>query len=259
MCLYYLSNMNTRQVQELQQKCKLAFIPIGPTEVHSYYLPTRTDVELAMEVSERTAKKLEKKGITALIAPPINYCVADATHVFPGNTTTRPETVSALIEDVCVSLSKWGFNNVLVISGHGEPKNTTAILDGIKGAMERDSNLNAKFSEWTTKGMSRAEPLMKSEHPKLEIHAGEHEVGLIMLRHPELVDREVLSTMEPNWADSSFWEKVSSPDSTYTFPELGAPDAYFGNPRVATAETADKVFDVVSDYVTEEVMTMLEQ
>lgn len=258
MSLNFLSDMNTKQVQELQKKTKFVFLPIGPTEVHSYYLPTRTDVELAMEVSERTAKKLQERGIETLIAPPISYCVANSTNVFPGNTTIRPETVSALIADICVSLAKWDFHNILVVSGHGEPLNSYAIEEGIKQAKARDNNINAKLSEWTTKGMSRAEPLMKSEHPELEIHAGEHEVGLMMFRCPDLVDREALSKMEPNWADESFWEKVSDINNTYTFVDLGAPDAYFGNPRLATAETGDKVFNVVSDYVVEEAIALME-
>lgn len=254
MGLYYLSKMNTKQVQVLQKDCDLAFVPIGPTEVHSYYLPTMTDVVLAEEVCKRAAERLEKRGIKTLIAPPIEYCVADGLNTFPGNTTLRMSTVSALIEDVCISLSKWGFKNVVIIVGHGEPRNTEAILEGLKSAMNKDNTLNARFSEWTSKGMKNAEYLFKSEHPELEIHAGEHEVGMMLLRHPELVDREALNATEPLWATPDFWEKVSSHDPVYTFPELGAPDGYLGNPRVGTAETADKVFDVVADYVCEEVL-----
>lgn len=252
--MFFLSDMNTKQVQELQKKCDLAFIPIGPTEVHSYYLPTKTDVVLAEEVSRRAAEKLEERGIPVLIAPAIPYCVADGLNVFPGNTTVRSETVSALISDVCLSLSKWGFRRIWIISGHGEPRNTEALIAGIQDAMKRDGNLDARFSEWTSKGMARAEHLMKSEHPELEIHAGEHEVAMIMLRYPELVDREVLSTVEPRWADASFWEKVGCHEHIYTFPELNAPDGYLGNPRVAEPETAEKVFDVVADFVVEEVL-----
>lgn len=257
MQLNYLSDMNTRQVQELQKKTKFVFLPIGPTEVHSYYLPTRTDVVLAEEVSERTAKKLLDRGIETLIAPSIPYCVANGLNVFPGNTTIRPQTVSDLIADVCISLARWDFCNILVVSGHSEPLNVDAIEAGIRQAMERDSHINIRLSEWTSKGMARAEPLMKSEHPELEIHAGEHEVGLMMLRCPDLVDREALGKMEPNWADSSFWEKITDYSRNYTFPELGAPDGYFGNPRLATEETGDKVFDVVADYVVTEAMTLM--
>lgn len=257
MSLNYLSDMNTKQVQKLQKTCNFVFLPIGPTEVHSYYLPTRTDVELAMEVSERAAKKLQEKGIDTLIAPPICYSVADGMNTWPGNTTIRPETVTALIEDVCVSLAKWGFKNILVISGHGEPRHIEAVEAGVQNAMKRDSNIQAKTSDWTARDRELAGHVMKSEHPELEIHAGEHEVGIMMIRCPELVDMEALSKMEPNWADSSFWEKVCSHEHIYTMAELGATDGYFGNPRLATADTGDKFFEIISDHVVEEATAML--
>ena len=258
MHLNYLSDMNTKQVQELQKKTEFVFLPIGPTEVHSYYLPTRTDVELAMDVSERTARKLQERGIETLIAPAINYSVADTANVFPGNTTIRPETLTNLVADVCVSLAKWDFRDILVVSGHGEPLNTAAIYAGIQQAKERNTRINAALSEWTSKGMERARPFMHGG-PDTEIHAGEHEVGLMMFRCPDLVDREALSKMEPNFADDSFWEKVSDLTKTYSFIDLGAPDGYFGNPRLATPETGNKVFDVVADYVVEEALALMEQ
>lgn len=258
MSVKYLSEMNTKQVEEFRKTCNLVFLPIGPTEVHSYYLPTCTDVVLATEVSKRTAHRLDKRGISTLIAPEIRYSVADGLNVFPGNTTLRMDTMSALIEDVCVSLSKWGFTNVLVISGHSEPRNCEAIQEGLNRAMQRDPKMNARLSDWTITGMARAEHLMKSEHPELEIHAGEHEVGLIMHLHPELVDMEALSKMEPNWADETFWEKVNCHDPVYNFKQLGGPDGYFGNPRLATPEVGDKVFDVVADYVVEETIAFME-
>jgi len=259
MGLYFLSDMNTKQVEQLQKKTKLAFIPIGPTEVHSYYLPTCTDVVLAKEVSERTAAKLQEQGVDVLIAPPIEYCVANGLNVFPGNTTIRPSTVADLIADICVSLAKWDFTDILVISGHGEPLNSAAIEKGLEQAKERDSRINARLSDWTSQAMDLAGHLMKSEHPELEIHAGEHEVGLMMLRKPELVDREVLSKMEPNWADPSFWEKVSDFEKNYSFKDLGAPDGYFGNPRLATPETGDKVFEVVAGYVSGEALDLIKK
>ena len=41
------------------------------------------------------------------------------------------------------------------------------------------------------------------------------------------------------------------------FIECGAPDAYFGDPAAATAENADKQYDVFSDYVVDEVRALL--
>lgn len=43
MALNYLYKMTSTKIKELQPKCNLAFIPLGPTEVHGPHLPLMTD------------------------------------------------------------------------------------------------------------------------------------------------------------------------------------------------------------------------
>ena len=112
---HYLFRMNTREVQALAPKTNIALLPIGPTEVHSLHLPLGRDVESALEVCERTSAKLQAMGLDCLIASPINYALADVANCFCGNTTLRPETVAAIVEDVCTSLAKWGFTHIMIM------------------------------------------------------------------------------------------------------------------------------------------------
>ena len=50
----------------------------------------------------------------------MTYCAADVTNVFPGNTSLRVETVEMLLEDICLSLARSGFYNIMVVSGHAD-------------------------------------------------------------------------------------------------------------------------------------------
>ena len=106
MALNYLYKMTSTKIKELQPKCNLAFIPLGPTEVHGPHLPLMTDFRSGLELCERAARKLQEEGIESIIATPVTYCAADVTNVFPGNTSLRVETVEMLLEDICLSLAR---------------------------------------------------------------------------------------------------------------------------------------------------------
>ena len=116
MALNYLYKMTSTKIKELQPKCNLAFIPLGPTEVHGPHLPLMTDFRSGLELCERAARKLQEEGIESIIATPVTYCAADVTNVFPGNTSLRVETVEMLLEDICLSLARSGFYNIMVVS-----------------------------------------------------------------------------------------------------------------------------------------------
>ena len=251
--LNYLSNMTYKHVQDLEKKTDLALFPIAPTEAHGPHLPMMVDIISANETTHRAAKKLKDKKIETLIAPTLNYALADIANSFDGNITIRFETVSNMVEDVCVGLAKWGFNRILIVCGHGEPKNIEAIAEGINGASER-ARLKVNISDWFMKGMPKIASVCKEEHPEWDWHAGEWETALVLLRRPELVDQAELEKLAPNWEGEHLFENISAGKNDWL--DLGAPLAYFGDPRKATKDTGDKVYDIFSDIVVQEVMEL---
>ncbi len=245
----FLYNMNTRQVEALARKTSIAFLPIGPTEVHAPHLPLGTDVESALEVCERASAKLQEHHLNCLIASPINYALADVANCFSGNTTLRFGTVVAIVEDVCTSLARWGFTYVVVMCGHAEPGNIKALQEGGKRAMERTDGLKVRVSSWLLGSNIRA--AMTCAHPEWDIHAGESETALMLMRRPELVDTDILPSLEPNWAGEFFPERLAEGRD---FIGCGAVQAYLGDPRAGTAETGRKVYDIYADFVVNEIL-----
>ena len=246
---HYLFRMNTRKVQALAQKTNIALLPIGPTEVHSLHLPLGTDVESALEVCERTSAKLQAMGLDCLIASPINYALADVANCFCGNTTLRPETVAAIVEDVCTSLGKWGFTYILIMCGHAEPRNIEALQEGANRARERDTRIFARVSNWLLG--SNIACAMRCAHPEWDIHAGESETALMLMRDPDLVDRDILQTLEPNWEGEFFPARLAEGRD---FMGCGATQAYLGDPRAGCAETGEKVYDIYADFAVAEIL-----
>lgn len=256
MKLNYLGHMNTIQVKEMAKKTSLAMLPIGPVEVHGPHLPLMTDVVSAVEMVERAAVKLREKGIEAVIAPPVNYCLADHASVLDGTITLRPETVSGIIEDICLGLAKWNFTHIVIVNGHGEPRNREAIQEGARRAEAKNSKLHTVIPDWLWGGMSSCLHVMKCARPEDDIHAGEWETALIMMKYPELVDEQAMRQLTPNWAEN-FGEKLAA--GLDNFIDLGAPQGYFGDPNAATVETGEKVYDHFAEFVMKDTLDLLKK
>jgi creatinine amidohydrolase len=76
----------------------------------------------------------------------------------------------------------------------------------------------------------------------------------VLLRRPELVDQTELEKLAPNWEGEHLFENISAGKNDWL--DLGAPLSYFGDPRKATKDTGDKVYDIFSDIVVQEVMEL---
>ena len=251
--LNYLSNMTYKQVAHLAAKTDMALFPIGPTEAHGPHLPMSVDAISANEITERVAKKLKSRDLEALIAPTLSYALADVANSFPGNITLRFETVVNVTEDVCLGLAKWGFKRIMIICGHGEQRNLEALTEGARRASLK-AEIKVKVSTWFNKVLPKIAHVCKEEHPEWDWHAGEWETALVMLRHPELVDQDELRKLEPNWEGQHLRARFAAGKNDWL--EVGAPLAYFGDPRLATKETGDRVYDIFSDIVLNEVLAL---
>ncbi|GFI62102.1 putative mycofactocin system creatinine amidohydrolase family protein MftE [Clostridiales bacterium] len=257
MGLHFLSDMNTNQVKELQKKTHLAFLPIGPIEVHGRHLPMKTDSACAQETSTEAASKLADEGIEALIAPTLTYCLADLVNNEVGNITIRYETVASLVEDVCTGLAKWDFNRIMIVCGHGEDANMKAIAEGANRAMEKNTDLKIMISEWWPKSLPHLSKVCKEAHPEWDYHAGEAETAQIMYLEPALVNEEALAKLEPNWEGEHFFDNLAKGSDTMA--AAGAPLTYFGDPRIATRETGKRIFELYANIVVDEVHELLDK
>jgi creatinine amidohydrolase len=72
----------------------------------------------------------------------------------------------------------------------------------------------------------------------------------VLLRAPELVDQTALEALSPNWETRNISERRAA--GARTFPELGAPEAYCGDPRRATTATAESLYAALGEFVAEE-------
>jgi len=109
----WLQEQKWPEVKKYLEKEDLILLPVGSVEQHGFHLPLMTDTAQAIMVAEAVS---EETGI--MVAPPIWYGWAPHHLAYPGSVTLRPETLSNLIEDICLSLIYHGFDRIIVISGH---------------------------------------------------------------------------------------------------------------------------------------------
>jgi creatinine amidohydrolase len=246
--LRYLERMTYPQVERLAARTDLALLPVGPPEAHGPHLPVGTDLIAASELCERAARELAARGVECLIAPLLPYCLAEVARPFPGTITVRAEVVAALVADICGGLADSGFRRTLVVSGHAEEENLLALRAGAGQA--KNDGVFARVSRWYEDALPNFLYLLEEDHPHYDLHAGEWETALVLLRAPDLVDRAALERLPPNWGTRDISGRRAA--GARTFPELGAPEAYCGDPRLATAITGERLYAALGSFVARE-------
>src|SRR5699024_8805648 len=107
----------------------------GSVEQHSKHLPLGTDSFVAKKVAEDAGRETD-----TLVAPQTWVGWAPHHMAYPGTVTLRPETLTAVVEDMCQSLIYHGFEKIIIVNGHRE-----ANLPPIRIAATRLRNKTGAF------------------------------------------------------------------------------------------------------------------
>ena len=102
---------------------------------------------------------------------------------------------------------------MVFIGGHAEPANMEAIIQEGENVKKKYPDFKYFFSEWFTKGLPLTYHVLREEHPKCDIHAGQIESSQIMYICPEWVDEEAMRTLKVN-NEAEFFGESLQPEST---------------------------------------------
>jgi creatinine amidohydrolase len=219
---------------------KTVIVPVGSTEQHGPHLPTGTDAYGGDCYGLRTAEKLGN----ALVAPTIRFGVSHHHMGMTGTITVSTDTLIHLVMDVCLSLDAHGFENIVLMSCHGN-NHGPVIAAAQEVAPEVQATIVALA--YPNQPESKARKILR-EHgitpEEAGYHAGASETSFIMAYKPELVARDMLQRgyVGP-YAEKYF----------YTVQELQriAPLGIFGDPTKATKELGEKLIEATTDQYVE--------
>lgn len=247
-----LEEMTWPEVAKKLQKTRSVLMALGSTEAHGLHLPLASDTWQGVEIVKRVAAQLEKKGIVIIPGPVVPFGVTPALMDFPGTLNFKPETILAIIKEICTSLYKHGFRNFYMTITHGGNFAITQVA--AQDIMKELEGAKAVFLNWLGMMSDQYPEVLKSK--KAEGHSGEGETSRMLVTSPELV--------EMSQAQASYPEPESKLPATryYKRPYLGGglerprlhlkevtPTATIGDPHLAAKETGEKLYTIICDWI----------
>lgn len=221
----------------------LVILPVGVVEEHGAHLPLGLDAFAAEVYAEAAASHLEEQGYEVLVAPTISYGVARAAIDFPGTLSLEPETLRSLVIDIGRSLAKHGLKRLVILNGHRDLAHMKA-LDDARAALVEEKGAQVLCVGFTSDPAVTAAcyregvgELSRSVRPDREGHGGEWETSLALHCFPELVKREIIGQLEPNFD----YDVDAFRDETKDYWTLTRGCGYFGSPQSGSAQTGQRI------------------
>jgi creatinine amidohydrolase len=259
-----MADMTYPEVEQAARDGAVVLWGLGVIEEHGPHLPLGTDVYLPSATLRLARRRLEARGIRAIIAPVFYWGVNNVTGSFAGSFTVRPDTMRELMVDVFGSLAKDGFQRVFCLSGQGDALHNQTMADAIrKGRVQ--TGIRAYFviaSGWAERlGFDAADPqflVYPFDPPRgrfADVHAGAGETSMAWAACPALVRESVLRTLAPTNLgpdDLEEWRRGWANARQKT------PLGYLGDPASADAERGRGILEGQAALVTEVIAKKIE-
>ncbi len=210
-------------------------VPVGSTEQHGPTGLIGTDAICPQTIAKGIA---DQCGV--LIAPTINFGMAQHHLGFPGSISLRPATLMAVIFDVVNSLAVHGFEKIYFLNGHGGNVATiTAAFDSIYA--ETSFKTEAIFSKiqcrlhnwWAHRELVELSSILHGENEGM--HATPAEVALTYFAYPNAVKS---ATLNPKVAPVGKFRDANH------FRQLFADGRIGSDPSKASVETGQRIYEV---------------
>lgn len=230
-------------------------VPTGATEQHAGHLPLGTDTYQALDMGRRAVFDLGREGIPVVLGPTIPFgprpLLTESPKDFPGTINLSAATMRSLTEEICRELVSQGFRVIYLLMGHAEN-------DPILQLVAKNVSETTEASVVTLNFLVGIQPgyagLMRSEKP--QSHAGEGETARMLVTAPHLVRMDETVSYHPNLpterAPNDRMPYLGGAIGRFKYPPAvfqGFEDGLWGDPQNATAETGEKSYGLINDWL----------
>jgi creatinine amidohydrolase len=231
-------------------------IPIGATEQHGAHLPLGTDNMVGIDIVRRAGSILAKEGIPLIMGPVIGFglkpFLTETPRDYVGTINLSSSTLKALLEEVCMETIKMGFRTLYLLKGHAE---SDVIVQLVAKELSEKTPAHVIALNGLIGIRSRYKGILKSKRE--EGHGGEGETSRILATAPHLVR---LNLARPCYPRKQKGAEIEADRLPYLGGGIGRYkpfDRMFdrthqginGDPTLATAETGEKVYNLITDWV----------
>jgi creatinine amidohydrolase len=232
-----IERMSQPDAARLLARSRTAVVVAGSVEQHGGHLPLGTDAFAAMSIAERVAERLDTAAVTLGPTGVAHYHLG-----WPGTLSLRPETLRAVLADVCESLALAGVERILVVNWH---EGNSAPLRVAADDAQRRHALRIVIAE--------THVITHRKHPEeMEFtHAGSMETSAVLAYEPGLVHLERATQASDRGAGETAHGLFRRPD---VYPVMAdfhvvAPTGWYGRPELANAARAEEIAEEVADHV----------
>lgn len=254
-----MADMSYPQIEDAAKRNLPIIFPIAVMEEHGPHLCLATDMYLTCHISHLIKEQLTRSGQDILIAPPYYWGINSITDGFAGSFTLKSETFVTVLSEILANFIGWGFQNIFLISMHGDFQHNLALLETAKRAsLEKTANIYFLEPELPPGFLARAgiheNPPYVLAHEKIsaaapktdsymDVHAGAIETSLMADQFPLVTDlkqAERLSSSDTDFQHLLEWEKGGTTARNIT------PNGYLGNPSKAQSFHAGKYWEDIA-------------
>lgn len=209
---------------EAQRGARVAMLPVGSFEQHGDHLPLTTDTIIACVIAKQLAT-----AYGLLLLPPVTMSCSHEHEGFDGTVSISSRTLTAVIDDVQLSLARSGIRYLALVNGHGG----NYVLSNIAQEANIAERRVALFPGREDFRIARERAEMETTTSE-DMHGGEWETSILLHSHPHLV-RSTYS--------QSDHDAPQRPHLLITGIRAYAPRGIIGRPSVASATKGQAALD----------------
>lgn len=189
---YRMQDMTFYEVKEYLKTNKTIILPYALSEQHGKHLPLDVDIRNCDFMAKALAEKLG-----CIIAPTLNYTFSGG--MLPGTINVKPNTFSNLVGEIIESLALQGFENFIILPGHGGSesllhlKESLRILKWLNPALKNTLILLTQIWDFS--------PSWTKLFAEKDYHAAWAETSLLLHWCPEVVRMDKMELDEEDVAE----------------------------------------------------------
>jgi creatinine amidohydrolase len=235
-----LGSLSWQEAAGLDAERTVALVPVAALEQHGPHLPLDTDAFLVTRVVEAAAERA-RPGDPVLVTPTIFAGSSEHHMAFAGTVSLRPETLAAVVRDVCSSLARHGFRRLLIVNGHGGNR---AVLAGAVQSLSLEAPVCVSTLDYWTLAADAVADLRESPAGGMA-HACEFETSLMLHLRPDSVRMELIAREipEPRFSLERLDLFRQGPLSAHWTTHELSRSGVLGAPDLATAEKGRAFFE----------------
>jgi creatinine amidohydrolase len=202
------------------------------------------DMRLTSSICEAAARAVPR-DIGVVISPPVPFGISEHHMAFPGTLSVDSETFVTLVWQIGRSLVHHGFENLVIVNGHG---GNVGALQIIASKLTLDSGARhvVYLSEWDLARAKFAD--IRESEPGGARHACEYETSLYLHLREDMVRMEEAVIEQPDPIISGGTADLFSPGPyRVALRQDLSTSGTLGNPMLASREKGEILFDAAVD------------